>query len=140
MAIQDSGHSRQSFFLKAKLSEGSKGHGGGPRALGSRSILATPRDPEMNAKVNNAVSSANGWVLLRHTQEGKRPVGLPESATEFDVFDPHGKCARRKALAVIPSFTQSTAAPRPQTVEKKSSLLTGGLLDELKKRTAYRSS
>src|SRR5271168_5247339 len=27
----------------------------GPRALGARSILADPRDPEMNAKVNNAV-------------------------------------------------------------------------------------
>ena len=27
----------------------------GPRALGSRSILADPRDPEMNVKVNNAV-------------------------------------------------------------------------------------
>src|SRR5208283_1135400 len=26
----------------------------GPRALGNRSILADPRDPEMNAKVNNA--------------------------------------------------------------------------------------
>ena len=33
----------------------------GPRALGSRSILADPRDPEMNAKVNNAVKFREWW-------------------------------------------------------------------------------
>src|ERR1700737_398189 len=33
----------------------------GPRALGSRSILADARDPEMNAKVNNAVKFREWW-------------------------------------------------------------------------------
>ncbi|MGB8456127.1 MAG: carbamoyltransferase N-terminal domain-containing protein, partial [Candidatus Acidiferrum sp.] len=33
----------------------------GPRALGNRSILADPRDPEMNAKVNNAVKFREWW-------------------------------------------------------------------------------
>ena len=33
----------------------------GPRALGSRSIIADPRDPEMNAKVNNAVKFREWW-------------------------------------------------------------------------------
>ena len=33
----------------------------GPRALGDRSILADPRDPEMNAKVNNAVKFREWW-------------------------------------------------------------------------------
>jgi carbamoyltransferase len=33
----------------------------GPRALGSRSILADPHDPEMNAKVNNAVKFREWW-------------------------------------------------------------------------------
>ena len=33
----------------------------GPRALGARSILADPRDPEMNAKVNNAVKFREWW-------------------------------------------------------------------------------
>src|ERR1700687_1635743 len=33
----------------------------GPRALGSRSILADPRDPEMNAKANNAVKFREWW-------------------------------------------------------------------------------
>ena len=33
----------------------------GPRALGHRSILADPRDPEMNAKVNNAVKFREWW-------------------------------------------------------------------------------
>jgi carbamoyltransferase len=33
----------------------------GPRALGDRSILADPRDPEMNARVNNAVKFREWW-------------------------------------------------------------------------------
>ena len=33
----------------------------GPRALGCRSILADPRDPEMNGKVNNAVKFREWW-------------------------------------------------------------------------------
>src|SRR6266849_7669363 len=33
----------------------------GPRALGNRSILADSRDPEMNAKVNNAVKFREWW-------------------------------------------------------------------------------
>jgi carbamoyltransferase len=33
----------------------------GPRALGSRSIIADPRDPEMNSKVNNAVKFREWW-------------------------------------------------------------------------------
>src|SRR5229473_3373563 len=33
----------------------------GPRALGNRSILADPRDPEMNTKVNNAVKFREWW-------------------------------------------------------------------------------
>ena len=33
----------------------------GPRALGYRSILADPRDPEMNTKVNNAVKFREWW-------------------------------------------------------------------------------
>src|SRR2546428_12974772 len=47
----------------------------GPRALGSRSILADPRDPEMNAKVNNAGKF----------REGGRPFApsiLAEAAAE----------------------------------------------------------
>src|SRR5580700_31297 len=33
----------------------------GPRALGGRSILADPRDPDMTAKVNNAVKFREWW-------------------------------------------------------------------------------
>ena len=33
----------------------------GPRALGNRSILADPRDPEMNVRVNNAVKFREWW-------------------------------------------------------------------------------
>jgi predicted NodU family carbamoyl transferase len=36
----------------------------GPRALGSRSIIADPRDPEMNTKVNNAVKFREWWASL----------------------------------------------------------------------------
>jgi carbamoyltransferase len=33
----------------------------GPRALGNRSILADPRDPDMKDKVNNAVKFREAW-------------------------------------------------------------------------------
>ncbi len=48
----------------------------GPRALGSRSILADPRDPEMNAKVNNAVKFREWWRPFA-------PSLLAEAAGEY---------------------------------------------------------
>ena len=53
----------------------------GPRALGSRSILADPRDPEMNAKVNNAVKFREWWRAVRAFAEegsGRRVSGERE--------------------------------------------------------------
>ncbi len=48
----------------------------GPRALGHRSILADPRDPEMNAKVNNAVKFREWWRPFA-------PSMLKEAAGEY---------------------------------------------------------
>jgi len=44
----------------------------GPRALGNRSILADPRDPEMNAKVNNAVKFREWWSRSRLRSKRRR--------------------------------------------------------------------
>ena len=52
----------------------------GPRALGSRSILADPRDPEMNAKVNNAVKFREWWRPFAPSFKKEAARRIPESA------------------------------------------------------------
>src|SRR5206468_3707847 len=54
----------------------------GPRALGSRSILADPRDPEMNAKVNNAVKFREWWRPFAPSFKKEAAEEYLESATD----------------------------------------------------------
>src|SRR6266436_3067629 len=54
----------------------------GPRALGSRSILADPRDPEMNAKVNNAVKFREWWRPFAPSFKKEAAGEYLESATD----------------------------------------------------------
>ncbi len=54
----------------------------GPRALGSRSILADPRDPEMNAKVNNAVKFREWWRPFAPSMLSEVAAEYLESATD----------------------------------------------------------
>jgi carbamoyltransferase len=88
----------------------------GPRALGARSILADPRDPEMNAKVNNAVKFREWWRPFA-------PALLAESAPEYlesaydSPFMIFTSVVRPEKRAVIPSVTHVDGTARPQTVE-----------------------
>lgn len=54
----------------------------GPRALGSRSILADPRDAEMNAKVNNAVKFREWWRPFAPLLKKEAAGEYLESATD----------------------------------------------------------
>src|SRR5216684_1280742 len=54
----------------------------GPRALGSRSILADPRDPKMNAKVNNAVKFREWWRPFAPSLKKEAAGEYLESATD----------------------------------------------------------
>ncbi|HEY2945654.1 MAG TPA: carbamoyltransferase C-terminal domain-containing protein [Vicinamibacteria bacterium] len=102
---------------------------GGPRALGGRSILADPRNPEMKDLVNDRVKFREAWrpfalsILEEHFAEYvKKPVKSPFMIMAFDVAD-----ARRSD---IPSAMHSADhTTRPQTVSRKTSPLYWDLID-----------
>jgi len=59
----------------------------GPRALGSRSILADPRDPEMNTKVNNAVKFREWWRPFAAIAEERSRGATFSKDNGFSVYD-----------------------------------------------------
>jgi carbamoyltransferase len=106
----------------------------GPRALGSRSILADPRDPEMNAKVNNAVKFREWWRPFAPSFKKEAAGDFLESATDspFMILTAQVRPEKR---SVIPSVTHVDGSARPQTVEKEINPLYWRLIDEFGKRT-----
>jgi carbamoyltransferase len=106
----------------------------GPRALGSRSILADPRDPEMNAKVNNAVKFREWWRPFAPSFKKEAAAEYLESATDspFMILTAQVRAEKR---SVIPSVTHVDGSARPQTVEKEINPLYWRLIDEFGKRT-----
>jgi carbamoyltransferase len=106
----------------------------GPRALGSRSILADPRDPEMNAKVNNAVKFREWWRPFAPSMKKEAAGEYLESATDspFMILTAQVRPEKR---SVIPSVTHVDGSARPQTVEKEINPLYWRLIDEFGRRT-----
>ncbi len=106
----------------------------GPRALGSRSILADARDPEMNAKVNNAVKFREWWRPFAPSLKRESAAEYLESANDspFMVLTAQVRPEKR---GVIPAVTHVDGSARPQTVEKEINPLYWRLLDEFGKRT-----
>ncbi len=106
----------------------------GPRALGSRSILADPRDPEMNAKVNNAVKFREWWRPFAPSMLAEAAGDYLESATDspFMILTAPVKPEKR---SVIPAVTHVDGSARPQTVERDINPLYWRLIDEFGKRT-----
>ena len=68
----------------------------GPRALGARSILADPRDPEMNAKVNNAVKFREWWRPFAPALLGEAAPRIYGKRLRFAVHDFHQRGAPGK--------------------------------------------
>jgi carbamoyltransferase len=106
----------------------------GPRALGSRSILADPRDPEMNAKVNNAMKFREWWRPFASSFKKEAAGEYLESATDspFMILTAQVRAEKR---SVIPSVTHVDGSARPQTVETEINPLFWRLIDEFGKRT-----
>lgn len=106
----------------------------GPRALGSRSILADPRDPEMNAKVNNAVKFREWWRPFAPSMLAEIAPDFLESAFDspYMVVTAQVKPEKR---SVIPSVTHVDGSARPQTVEQSVNPLYWRLISEFGKRT-----
>jgi carbamoyltransferase len=106
----------------------------GPRALGARSILADPRDPEMNAKVNNAVKFREWWRPFAPSMLAETAGEFIESAGDspFMILTAQVKPEKR---SVIPSVTHVDCSARPQTVEREVSPLYWRLIHEFGART-----
>jgi len=106
----------------------------GPRALGSRSILADPRDPEMNAKVNNAVKFREWWRPFAPSLKKEAASDYLESATDspFMILTAQVRPEKRSE---IPAVTHVDGSARPQTVEREINPLYWRLIDEFGKRT-----
>ncbi len=106
----------------------------GPRALGSRSILADPRDPEMNLKVNNAVKFREWWRPFAPSMLAEKAGDYIESATDspFMILTAQVRPEKR---GVIPSVTHVDGSARPQTVEKEINPLYWRLIHEFGQRT-----
>ena len=106
----------------------------GPRALGSRSILADARDPEMNTKVNNAVKFREWWRPFAPSLKKEAAADFLESATDspFMILTAQVRPGKR---STIPAVTHVDGSARPQTVEKGINPLYWRLLDEFEKRT-----
>jgi carbamoyltransferase len=106
----------------------------GPRALGSRSILADPRDPEMNAKVNNAVKFREWWRPFAPSFKKEAAPDYLESAYDSPFMILTAQ-VRPQMRQVIPSVTHVDGSARPQTVEQHINPLYYRLIDEFGKRT-----
>jgi carbamoyltransferase len=106
----------------------------GPRALGSRSILADPRDPEMTAKVNNAVKFREWWRPFAPSITKEAAADFVESATDspFMILTAQVRAEKR---GVIPAVTHIDGSARPQTVEREVNPLYWRLIDEFGKHT-----
>ena len=106
----------------------------GPRALGSRSIIADPRDPEMNTKVNNAVKFREWWRPFAPSFKKEVAPEYLESAFDspFMILTAQVRPEKR---AIIPSVTHVDGSARPQTVEQHINPLYYRLIDEFGKRT-----
>jgi carbamoyltransferase len=106
----------------------------GPRALGSRSILADPRDPEMNAKVNSAVKFREWWRPFAPSFKKEAAAEYLEGATDSPFMIMTAQ-VRPEKRSVIPAVTHVDGSARPQTVEKEINPLYWRLIDEFGKRT-----
>ena len=106
----------------------------GPRALGNRSILADPRDPEMNAKVNNAVKFRESWRPFAPSILAEAAPEYVESATDspFMILTAQVKPEKR---SIIPSVTHVDGSTRPQTVKQDVNPLYWRLIHEFGNRT-----
>ena len=106
----------------------------GPRALGSRSILADPRDPEMTAKVNNAVKFREWWRPFAPSMLSETAGEYIESATDspFMILTAQVRPEKRR---VIPAVTHVDGSARPQTVERDVNPLYWRLIHEFGQRT-----
>ncbi|MCP4654426.1 MAG: carbamoyltransferase [bacterium] len=104
----------------------------GPRALGARSILANPLDPEIRERVNRQVKKREGFRPFA-------PSVLAEHAAEhFDLDHPSPfmlETCRVTSPLELPGITHVDGSARPQTVEADECPRFAALLEAFYRRT-----
>ena len=108
----------------------------GPRALGNRSILADPRDPDMKDKINEKVKRRESFRPFA-------PAVLEEDARDY--FDMTGLDRSPFMLFTvpvlkdkydkIPAVTHVDGTSRIQTVSSRTNSIFWNLINEFKKIT-----
>src|SRR5579863_1790175 len=106
----------------------------GPRALGNRSILADPRDPEMTTRVNNAVKFREWWRPFAPSLLAEVADQYLESATDSPFMITTAQ-VRPEKRNVVPAITHADGSARPQTVERDVNPLYWRLIHEFGERT-----
>jgi len=126
----------------------------GPRALGSRSILADPRNPEMQKVLNLKIKFRESFrpfapsVLLEHAQEyfelgGESPYMLltaqvqpdKRKETPLEAAALEGLDKLRVPRSVIPAVTHVDDSARVQTVRRQDNPIYHDLLAEFHRLT-----
>jgi len=110
----------------------------GPRALGSRSILADPRDPGMRDKINSLVKKREGFRPFA-------PVVAMEDANRYFDIQPGDEDTYAHMLYVtqvhppyrqkLPAITHVDGSARVQTVSQEQNPRVWKLLKEFQKLT-----
>jgi carbamoyltransferase len=104
----------------------------GPRALGARSILANPMDPEMQARLNERVKRREGFRPFA-------PSVLAEKAADhFDLTAPSPfmlETCRVTSGLDLPAVTHVDGTARPQTVDSAINPRFASLIEAFYRRT-----
>jgi carbamoyltransferase len=108
----------------------------GPRALGARSILASPLDPGMRARLNHRVKLREGFRPFAPAVLASRAA--EHFDLEWDLDHPSRfmleTCAVRSPLA-LPAVTHVDGSARPQTVDPATAPRLAALLAAFERRT-----
>jgi carbamoyltransferase len=107
----------------------------GARALGGRSILADPSDPDMKDKVNDYVKFRENWrpfavsIMEEHIADYlKKPAEAQFMMMAFDVIED-------KVKDIQSSLHLGDNTTRPQSVSRKTNQLYWDVINEFKKLT-----
>jgi carbamoyltransferase len=104
----------------------------GPRALGARSILADPRDPEAWPRLNRLVKQREDFRPFA-------PSVLAEHAAEHFALDHPSpfmlETCRVTSPLALPAVTHVDGSARPQTVDAATAPRFAALLREMGRRT-----
>jgi carbamoyltransferase len=104
----------------------------GPRALGARSILADPRNPDMRDRINRLVK-------MRETFRPFAPAVLESEARDyFDLDHPSPfmlEICQVTCRQALPAITHVDGSSRPQTVSRDTNPRFTSLIEEFWRRT-----